>query len=617
MTGDIFEYVQVQKTEYEAGVGIPIAGSWMWKMYDHCNFTMLMKNSQFPLTQTKMGDRPKKNIILPILNVAYRTEGFDVKDIEPYVDDPDYYHLSLLIRKYHDTWARKFSIDTFIDDVVEGLDYGFVLVKNVNRERPEVVQPQQIAFCDQTDILSGALGLKYQYSVDQLLDTVTDLGWDEDAVNRAISGASDEKKNDQSQGQSQKTPSKYIEVYEVHGTFCDGWLMKDGQDDYNSTLDSSKYSKQLHVITYIKDQNDTKIGLTLFKGKEPISIFKLMVINPIYGRAAGFGRVESLFEAQIWTDFTMIHKMNMLREASKVVYLTTDKKFNTANNTTDVKSGQYLIKEPNTEVAQLNTTPVNITLFDNATQEWEQHARVTGSASDPALGIDPASGTPLGTTQIVTSQGEGIHDYIRGKVAVFMNEIYQDWVIDYLKKDMMKGNVWLSELSLEELQSVADRVAVNYSNETIKEKLLAGEIVTKEQQDAMHQAYTQQFMKSGNSQFLELLKGEIKDIPMKIKFNIAGKQKDLSKMVEKLTNIWRTILANPQGFAATMLIPGAAKSFNDMLEASGLSPISFDFGTMKSMVAQDTQIAEPPQDQTLIKSSIQQPQLNQPVAPTT
>jgi hypothetical protein len=32
---------------------------------------------------------------------------------------------------------------------------------------------------------------------------------------------------------------------------------------------------------------------------------------------------------------------------------------------------------------------------------------------------------------------------------------------------------------------------------------------------------------------------------------------------------------NPQGFIATMAIPGASKAFNEMLEASGLSQIDF------------------------------------------
>lgn len=594
---DIYQYVLTEKNNYEAGVGVPVTGNWNWKMFDHCNYTLLMKNGQFPLTQTKMGDRPMKNIMLPILNVAYRTEGFDVKDIELYVEDQDYFHMSLLARKYHTKWARKYSIDTFIDDVVEGLDYGFVLVKNVNDKRPEVVQPQQIAFCDQTDILSGPICLKHSYSVDQLLDTVQKNGWDADAVDKAIKSASNEKENLQTPGQVSKTPSKYVEVYEIHGTFCDDWLTKSDDVDYNESLDSNSYSKQIHIITYVKDDKGDKYGITLFKGRETKTIFKLLVINAIFGRAAGRGRVETLFEPQIWTNFNMIHMTNMLKEASKVIQVTDDPKFTQRNNTKNLVGGEFLVVDEGRKVSQLNTNPVNINLFDRANQEWEQFARVTGSASDPALGLSPTSGTPLGTTQIVTNQGEGIHEYIRGKVATFISEIYRDWVLDYLVTEMNKGDKWVDELDSDELQEVAEKIATNASNNRIKELVLNGKIVTPQQQSQMRDLIKQEFLKGGKKRFMEIIEGEFKDLPMNIYVNVANKQKDLGKLTDKLSNVFRTIFANPQGFIATMQIPAAAKAFSEMLEASGLSPM--DFSGIPT--------------QSAIPSPMQQGQLNQPV----
>src|SRR5690606_14938177 len=117
------------------------------------------------------GSRPFKNIIRPILNVAYRTEGFDVKDIVPFVNDLKNYYKSFLVKKFHPRWARENDIDTFIDDMVESyVDYGLALVKNVNDVRPEVVELQTIAFCDQTDILGGPLCILHAYQPDELAD---------------------------------------------------------------------------------------------------------------------------------------------------------------------------------------------------------------------------------------------------------------------------------------------------------------------------------------------------------------------------------------------------------------------------------------------------------------
>lgn len=595
MLKDIYTSVLDEKTNFETGIGVPVAGSWDWSMYNHINYSLLMKNGQFPTTQTKMGDRPNKNIILPILNVAYRSEGFDVKDIEVYVDNADFYHLSLLARKFHNRWALEHDMDTFIDEVVENyVDYGGVLVKNVNNERPEVVPWQSIAFCDQTDILSGTIAIKHQYSIDQLKD-MEKQGWYKDEIDMAIISAREEKDNSQALGQSAKTPDKHIEVYEVHGTFPKSWL-SDGE-----YLEDEEYIKQLHIITYLKGKDDTKHGICLFKGPETKSIFKFLSRDKIFGRALGRGGVEELFEPQIWTNFNMINMTNMLKEASKVIYQTADKGFTTRNNTKNTKSGDVMVYE-DTPATQLNTQPINFNLFDRAIAEWEQQARVTGSASDPALGLNPVSGTPLGTTQTIVAQGVGIHEYRRGKIATFISEIYRDWVVDYLLRAINKGDEWLDELTLDELQEVAEKVSINYSNQRIKEAILSGREVTVDEQNTLRQIIKDEYLKGGKQRFMKIMKDDFAKLPLNLKINVAGKQADLVRTADKLSNVFRAIFQNPQGFVQAMQIPAVARSFSQMIEASGLSPMDFttiprveDMSPMESPVQIPNQMATEPQ----------------------
>ena len=596
----IYDYCLTEENTYKAGPGVPITGDWVWRMYDHCSYSLLMKNGQFPLTQTKWGQRPKKNIIRPILNVAYRSEGFDVKDIEPYVNDSENYHKSFFVRKFHPKWARDNDLDTFIDEVVESyVDYGGVLVKNVNDTRPEVVPMQQIAFCDQTDILSGTIALKHSYSVDQLKD-MEKQGWYKEEIDQAIVQARTEKENIQTMSQESDVPDKHIEVYEIHGTFPETWLSK-GDDVADQDLDGDKYSKQLHIVTYLKGANDLKTGICLFKGPEPKSIFKFLGRDKIYGRALGYGGVEELFEPQIWTDNNMIRMQKMLEEASKVFYQTADTGYTTRNNTKNIKGGEVFVHDDGKPATPVNNQPINFNLFDRATAEWEQHARVTGSASDPQLGLNPVSGTPLGTTQIVTTQGVGIHEYRRGKIATFIAEIYRDWILSYLVKEMNKGDKWLEELSLEELREIAEKISIKESNQRIKEAVLNGGVVTPEEQDLMRQIIKDEFLKGGKMRFLEMVKGELKDIPIDVFVNVAGKQVDLSRVADKMSNIWRGIFANPAGFVATMNIPQAATAFNNMLEASGMSPIDYtNFPSAESVSASMT-------PQQPIESPIQQP----------
>lgn len=596
---NIYDTVKDQIATYESGVGVPVAGNWNFSLYNHSLRTMLMKNGEFPVNQIDKFDpknnRPVRNIILPIIEVAHRAEDFDVKDIEIYVDNADNYHLSLLARKFYHRWALKHNLDGFIDDVVESYDYGFSLVKNVNNERPEVIEPQQIAYVDQTDILSGTICLKHQYSIDQLKD-MEKQGWYKDEIDVAIAEARKDKPNAQTPGQPASVPDKHIEVFEVHGTFPETWLKKNNDEAYDNELDGDKYSKQLHIITFLKGENDTKTGICLFKGPEKQEVFKVSILNKIYGRCAGRGRVEELFDSQIWTNFNLIQMQDMLKQASKVFYQTADAGYTTRNNTKNIKGGEVFVHEDGKPATPVNTQPINFNLFDRAFQEWEQHARTTGSASDPSLGLNPVSGTPLGTTQIVTQQGLGRHERNRGKIASFIEEIHRDWIMDYLVAEMNKGDEWLDELSLDELQVVAENGASNSVKDLIKKMTLTGQIVTEEDQMLMKEIIKQDYQKSGSKKFLKIMKDEFSKIPLNIHINVANKQKDLGRWSEKMGNIFRAIFANPQGFVATMQIPSAAKSFNEMLEASGMSPIDYtQLPSIESMQPPETPTPSPTQ----------------------
>src|SRR3990167_11430209 len=208
----IFEFVKTQESAYK--LPIPINDSWDWNMYEHIRLTVLYKNSRYSDGKSQE-NRPFKNILRAILNTQYRTEGFDVKDIEIFINDSKKYFKSLLVRKFHDKWARENSIDTFIDELVESYcDFGGTLVKRVKGVRPEVVPLQRIAFCDQTDILSGPLAEKHFYNPDQLSE-MKSKGWKN--VDEVITLCNYGKTQVGLENKESETPGKYIEVYEVHG----------------------------------------------------------------------------------------------------------------------------------------------------------------------------------------------------------------------------------------------------------------------------------------------------------------------------------------------------------------------------------------------------------------
>src|SRR5580765_3434521 len=113
---NVYDFITSQQSSYQA-LGVQIADNYEWSMWKHINITVLYKNSQYA-EHVKTSDEPFKNITRPILNLQYRAEGFDVKDIELYVNEAKNYFKSFLVKKKHEQWARENNLDTFIDDLV-------------------------------------------------------------------------------------------------------------------------------------------------------------------------------------------------------------------------------------------------------------------------------------------------------------------------------------------------------------------------------------------------------------------------------------------------------------------------------------------------------------------
>lgn len=563
---DIYSYVITEENSYAKPINL--VDGWSWNMKDHIRRSFLYKNSQFYEHNDDRKKRPFKNIIRPILNIHYRTEGFDVKDIELYVDDVKNYHKSFLVKKYHDTWARENDIDTFIDEVVESyVDYGAVLVKNVNGVRPEVVDLQTIAFCDQTDMLSGAFAIKHFYSPDQLRE-MSNVGWGDKRNNATIdietliSLSENTKATDNGDNQ---TPSKYIEIYEVHGTLHEKYLGEKGD----------KYVQQVQIIGYYKDQTGNKAGVTLFAKREKLP-FKLLLRDKVFGRACGFGAIEELFEPQKWTNFNEINIIEMLTSASKTLYKTTDPAFKTRNNLSNKENGDVLVLAEGKDIGQMDTSPRNLAVFNNAVVEWNTHAQVIGAAGDTLQGQSPSSGTPFKLQELITNEAKGLHIYRQGKIATFMDEIYRDWILPYIAKELTKDQSFLAELSAEEFQEIYDRVITNRMNNWRIEETLNGIVHTEQEVQEKKMELQKQMTQSGRKQFIEWTAEDFKDIPIKVKTNIMNKQKDLSMLTDKVVNLIRQFIATPQ----IRQDPHMNKLLNVVLESSGLSPIFFGTPTV-------------------------------------
>jgi len=563
-TQNIFSYISTEETGWKTA-RIPVTDNKDWNMYQHIQRCKNVANAWYH-AGIDDGNRPYDDLVTPIINVAFRTEGFDVKDIVPYVNDSNNYYKSFLVKKFHPRWARIHELDTLIDKMVEySVIYDLVLLKNVNN-KPEVIPLESIAFCDQTDVLSAPICLKHQYSISDLLEFKGK--WNDEAIDEAILLARKERGTNNQSKRKGKSPGKYIEVYELRGMLPDSWLNEDG--------DPEKYVDQLQITTLDKSTDGT--GLILFKGKsKPITeVFDALKIDQVrsYGRACGRSIVESLFEPQVWNNYSAIKIKKMLDSAINIFQTDSEEYGN--QKLTQLPDNTILKHETGKPITKVNTGIENMDKFMAHKQDMKESARILGSASEGALGINPASGTPFKLQELITQQGQGIHEYRQGKIATFFGDrIYKNWILPAMVKDMNAGERWLDDLSLEEMQYVAEGVGVKQANrravKLVLEKKPEDEISQEDIED-YRDMVKQEFMKGGNKRFLEIIKDELKDLPIDVYVNIAGKQKNMPQEADKLTNIIREVIRNPQAFAQ---MPGLTKAINSLFENSGLNPIDF------------------------------------------
>lgn len=565
MPPTIYEYIKQEENRFETEE-IKVADNWNWSFRNHVQLIFHLKNGVFFQGENGNWLRAFKNIMEPLLNLSYWAEDIEVKDIVFTAGEDDRV-LSFLIKKYHEeVYVKENNLDTMFDEIIESdLDYGGVLVQKTKDPKPEVFALNSVAFCDQTDILGGAIGFKYNFSPSKLRG-MAKFGWG-DTKNGATITLDElctlaEPQKDAMKGQKNQTTSKNIEAYMVRGNLPEAYLEDNDDMEYECN--------QIQIVAFYYDKANKKQGVTLYRKKEDEGNLKFHTSKKVYGRALGRGEGEGLLHPQIWTNFLTIHKMNFLAAASKVPLYTDDEDFKNKNQIQDMENLEITTVADGKKISQIPTaSPINVQLVDKAIDEWYQQGQLVGSAYDPILGKEAVSGTTFRGQAQVVNQGKGLHERRRGQRAKFIEEIYRDFIIPQMVKEILNGKKFLATLSMDEMQWMSDQIAENLATKYAFEKIYSGQPVTEQDKEAFKQKIMQQMAQKGNKHLLEILKGEFEGIEVRIGINVAGKQKDLAAMSDKMLSVFQTIIANPY----ILKSPPVLKLFNEIIELSGLQPI--------------------------------------------
>lgn len=604
MKPDIYGFIQSEESNFQTDE-VRVGDNWNWNFRDHVQLIFHLKNGVF-YTGSNDYLRAFKNIMEPMLNLSYWTEDIEVKDVVFYIEERTGRVLSFLVKKYYEeVYVKENNLDTFFDEVTESdLDYGGVLVQKTKDPRPEVLKLTKIAFCDQTDIMGGPIAFKHHFSPSKLRQ-MSKLGWGDEKNGATISieelivlAQNDKAPNGMDNTKNNRVPGKDIEVYIVRGDMPEAYLEDNDNMEY--------YCPQVQIVAFYTKKGQGKMGVTLYRKKDTGEEIKFFTSKEVDGRALGRGVGEALIHPQLWTNFLEIHKMNMLEAGSKVPLVTDDPDYTTKNRIQDMETLEITTIQEGRTIKPIQTiATANVQLFENSINTWYEHGQLSASAFDPLMGKEQSSGTTYKGQERTVAQGRGTHDRRRGQRAKFFEEVYRDMIIDQMVKDILKGKKFLATLSTQEMQWVADQLADNEANNANNELVLNGEFPADgrtfdENKQEIRQRFLMDFSKRGNQHLLEILTKEFADINIRMGINIAGKQKNLADLSDKVMGIIQAAMANPMNFQAAMKIPGMASMFNDVLEFAGISQV--DFAAIASMPT--PQLPQPGQPQ--------QPQQPQP-----
>jgi hypothetical protein len=589
---DIYDYIKTEEASFQTKE-VQVGDNWLWSLRNHVQMIFHLKNGMF-FTGENNWLRAFKNIMEPILDLCYWTEDIDVKDVMFFIEGEGKKPLSFLLKKYHnEVYTREHDLDTLFDEITESdIDYGGVLVQK-GAKRPEVLQLNSIAFCDQTDMLGGPIGLKFHFTPTKLR-SLKSLGWGETKNGATISIedliilADSKKSVDGTMGDVKQNDvtGKTIEVYVVRGDMPESLLKDDGDEEKSIT--------QVQVVAFYADEKGNKQGVTLYRKEASKTDLLFFASKKVYMRALGRGIGERLLGPQIWTNFLSIHKMSLLEAAAKVPLYTDDASFSQKNKIQEMENLEITKIEDGKRIFQVPTAaPANIQLYEGDINSWYSHAQLSGSAFDPIMGVQATSGTTFKGQERTVAQGRGSHDKRRGQRAKFIEQLYREFIIPDMVKEINRGTKFLADLTGEELTWISDRFATNETNRRIAQATLNKKSITPEEQAAIKEFIKGEFLKKGNRHLLKILKDEFDGIEIKVGINIAGKQKNVAELSDKLLSIFQFIFQNPTGFQQAMQIPALARSFENLLEMGNMS-----IGDFSSLLQAPAQVQAPVQAQS-------------------
>jgi len=528
-------------------------------------------------------EKPFNNINTFRVNVAYRATDLDLKDIQIVADDiTDRGNLlkATILSKEAYKWGKENGLSEFLNDFAYTRPkYGSVIVKKVVEIEEDGSEELELEVCAWQNMIIDPANFEDGIIIERHFLKRHELAekkdvWDnvEELLNKT------------------KKQKEDIEVLEVHGYF------PESSDPDASGNDDTVFNRKMFMIGVVNG----KPTFILHSEDEEELPYRKLDWRKQDKRSLGIGVTEDGFEAQVWTNDSIIAEKNAMDLAGKVVIKTNSKKL--GNNILEVDNGNVFYLEDGKDATVMNLLPSALPKYSELIQRWDSQFERISSTFNAITGEQMPSGTPYRQTAILNQEAGSLFDQRREEAGIFISEIYMDWILPWLIKKLNKEHILTSEWSMEELEMIDDAFSTHKVNQTVIDMIINGEEVDNDIYNELVEAEKAVAQKQKNIRSIPIPKDYFKDFKCSVSVIITNEMRNKGAILESLSNILAQVGTNP----AVLQDPVLSKVFSAIIEVSGvpISPVSLLSAQAKQI--SQTQMQQPVQPVQPIQPTVTQ-----------
>lgn len=529
-------------------------------------------------------EKPFFNISIAAANIWMRATDIDRKHIRVRATKQKDWVDSFLATVVLQDWMKRAGFGKYLNKWGRILSrYGSAITKIVENQKGLHIKAMQWSrmIVDPVDFASNVKIEILELTEAELYKRIQTHGYNADAVRNLCYAIAqretlDKKRKDNKTG--------YIRLYEVHGVLSKAMLTQ-------LEADVDVYVQQMHVMSYVETKSGRKKDyedFTLYSGQEEYDPYFITHLIEEDDRTLAVGSVESIFTPQWMVNHTAKQTKDHLDIALMHLFQTPDPRFIGQNVLSDLVTGNIFNHDSDGPLTRVDNSSRDTAAAQANSAQWKSLANEIAGISDAMLGAQPKSGTAWRLQETLLDESYSLFELMTENKGLSLEDMLRERIIPWLKKTQLNSSKEISAiLEAHDIDRIDARYIKNISTKEvkaiIKKKLLAGEVVTAEEQDLLTtkiaselkekllQFKDQRFFKPSNLSD-KTWKDQLKDLEWELDIEITPEAKNTQEMLTTLNTALQMIMT--PGFENNKR---AQVTVGKILELTGaMSPIEYN-----------------------------------------